>query len=179
MHVILKCLKRFIFHKDTVGGSLIMERQIWNPKSKETPAFAVPYVSQSCCGGSSALVRIRNFPGWLSECKWVRYSTKEGGVLLGCVTGWYLQWPSNTPWAVFFLRACEGQFQPRVAWGSVAKNQTITLFSACRPFQGNWGRQSLIIFSSHLECVLFLRISTALGHARTCRQSVIMFTDVM
>lgn len=67
MHVILKHVKRFMFHKNTVGGSLIMDRQIWNPKSKETPAFAVPYVSQSCCGGSFALVKIRN--SFLVDCQ--------------------------------------------------------------------------------------------------------------
>lgn len=49
-----------------------MDRQIWNPKSKETPAFAVPSVSQSCCGGSSALVKIRNsfLVGWQSVSGW-------------------------------------------------------------------------------------------------------------
>lgn len=44
-----------------------MDRKIWNPKSKETPAFAVPYVSQSCCGGSFALVKIRN--SFLIDCQ--------------------------------------------------------------------------------------------------------------
>ena len=46
MDGISKFLKRFISHKNKVDGSLIMAGEIWNPKSKQQPAFAVAYVSQ-------------------------------------------------------------------------------------------------------------------------------------
>lgn len=72
--------------------------------------------------------------------------TEEGRVILDCITRLCLKRPAQKNWAVFLVNAWEGQFQPRVALGSVAKNQIISLFSAWGQFQGNWGRQPLIIF---------------------------------
>lgn len=178
MHGISESLRRFTFHKNKVDGSLVMDGQTWNP---EATYFCSPLRLPKACGGSSALVKVKN--SFLVGCQKImgilRLFTEEARVPLGCVTRLCPKWPANENWALFLVNAWEEQFQPRGAWGSVAKNWIINLFSAWGQFQGNWNRQPLIIFSFCLDCISFLRVSTSAGHSRSCRRSLIMVTDVM
>lgn len=87
MSGISKSLKRFIFQNSGVNGSLIMDRQLWHPESKQPPIFAIRYVFQRPV--EAALPQLRN--SFLVDCQRVTgmlsgLFTEEGRVILGCIT---------------------------------------------------------------------------------------------